>query len=254
MVPTRATLTAMLGGAPKPEMAIQPPFENGVCKSGTDTKPRPRAGLVVLSVRRRNANSVINLSLFRCLFSCHALSSHQRRLLHMHDLLWHGTTIASSYTLFLCQTMTSSLDPKSSPPTANESDDFTTNVVDDDDTFAWTPWAVTQTILLFLVTGIFEIGGGWLVWQAVREGKPWWYALLGSAVLVGYGFWPTLQHTGETDSFGRIYAVYGGFFVCGSFLAGWLLDGDRPDRGDWVGGFITLAGVLVILFWPRNDG
>lgn len=76
--------------------------------------------------------------------------------------------------------------------------------------------------------------------------------MIGSAVLVGYGFWPTLQHTGNDDSFGRIYAIYGGFFVVGSFLAGWMLDGDRPDKGDWIGGSITLAGVLVILFWPRN--
>lgn len=123
----------------------------------------------------------------------------------------------------------------------------------EDDAFSWTPWMVAQTILLFLVTGIFEIGGGWLVWQAVREGKPWWYALVGSAVLVGYGFWPTLQQTGDEDSFGRIYAIYGGFFVAGSFLAGWMLDGDRPDKGDWIGGSITLVGVLVILFWPRNS-
>ena len=144
---------------------------------------------------------------------------------------------------------------ESSTPSPSEKPLAPSNIPDEDGSnFEWTPRTVTQTLLLFLVTGIFEIGGGWLVWQAVRESKPWWYAVLGSAVLVGYGFWPTLQHTGEADSFGRIYAVYGGFFVVGSFLAGWMLDGDRPDKGDWIGGSITLAGVLVILFWPRNDG
>ena len=78
--------------------------------------------------------------------------------------------------------------------------------------------------------------------------KPWWYALLGSALLVTYGFLPTLQ---PTDSFGRIYAVYGGFFIVMSFLIGWALDGDRPDLGDVCGGIISLAGVMVIMFWPR---
>jgi chromate transport protein ChrA len=43
--------------------------------------------------------------------------------------------------------------------------------------------------------------------------------------------------------------VYGGFFIVLSFLAGWSLDGDRPDLGDVVGGSIALGGVLLILFW-----
>jgi small multidrug resistance family-3 protein len=53
------------------------------------------------------------------------------------------------------------------------------------------------------------------------------------------------------NSFGRVYAVYGGFFIVLSFLFGWWLDGDRPDLGDVVGGAIALVGVLVVLFWPR---
>jgi small multidrug resistance family-3 protein len=113
-------------------------------------------------------------------------------------------------------------------------------------------WAtIFLTILIFIITGLFEIGGGWLVWQTVREGKPWWWALVGSLVLIAYGFWPTLQQA--SDSFGRVYAVYGGFFIAGSFVAGWILDGDRPDRGDLTGGLVTLVGVLLILFWPRED-
>ena len=116
--------------------------------------------------------------------------------------------------------------------------------------FQWTPSTVTQAIALMLAAGLAEIGGGWLVWQAVRADQPWWWAVLGSMILIVYGFLPTLQ---PTDSFGRIYAVYGGFFIVLSFLAGWGLDGDRPDRGDWIGGMIALLGVLVVLFWPRSD-
>lgn len=67
-------------------------------------------------------------------------------------------------------------------------------------------------------------------------------------MLVVYGFVPTLQ---PTDTFGRIYATYGVFFIFLSFLAGWALDGDRPDLGDVTGGVIALAGGLLILFWPR---
>jgi small multidrug resistance family-3 protein len=116
------------------------------------------------------------------------------------------------------------------------------------DSFHWTLATVVQAIALFCLAGVAEIGGGWLVWKAIRNDKPWWWALVGSAVLVVYGFLPTLQ---PTDSFGRIYAVYGGFFICLSFLAGWGLDGDQPDLGDVIGGVIAMVGVLLILFWPR---
>ena len=33
----------------------------------------------------------------------------------------------------------------------------------------WTPVTVTLSCVLFLVAGVLEVGGGWLVWQALRE-------------------------------------------------------------------------------------
>ena len=76
--------------------------------------------------------------------------------------------------------------------------------------FNWTPWIVIKVVSLFLLTGLTEIGGGWLVWQTVRQGRPWWWALLGSLTLVIYGFIPTLQ---PLQDFGRMYAVYGTAFI-----------------------------------------
>jgi drug/metabolite transporter superfamily protein YnfA len=39
-----------------------------------------------------------------------------------------------------------------------------------------------------------------------------------------------------------------------SFLIGWALEGEsaKPDTGDLVGGLISVAGALVIVFWPRR--
>lgn len=54
-----------------------------------------------------------------------------------------------------------------------------------------------------------------------------WIGLLGALGLVIYGAIPTLQ---RQESFGRIYAAYGGVFVVLSLLWGWRLDGIRPDR------------------------
>jgi small multidrug resistance family-3 protein len=113
----------------------------------------------------------------------------------------------------------------------------------------WTVGAVFASIGLFVLAGVAEVGGGWLVWQTIRNAKPWWWALLGSVILVAYGFIPTLQP--EQLTFGRAFAVYGGFFIILSYAFGWLLDGNRPDVGDWTGSAIALAGVLVALFWPR---
>jgi Uncharacterised BCR, YnfA/UPF0060 family len=61
-----------------------------------------------------------------------------------------------------------------------------------------------------------------------RENKGWWMAVLGALVLVSYGFVPTAQ---PVDNFGRVFAVYGGFFIILSYLWGWAVDGDRPDTG-----------------------
>jgi small multidrug resistance family-3 protein len=105
-----------------------------------------------------------------------------------------------------------------------------------------------RSIALFVVAALFEIGGAWLVWQAVREGRAWWLAALGVVALGLYGFVASFQ----TDAqFGRILAAYGGIFVAGSLVWGVLLDGYRPDRFDLIGAVICLAGVGVIMYATR---
>jgi small multidrug resistance family-3 protein len=96
-------------------------------------------------------------------------------------------------------------------------------------------------------TGLCEIGGGYLVWLWLREGKSVWLAVLGALVLVLYGIIPTLQPA----HFGRVYAAYGGVFIVLSLLWGWKIDGVSPDTYDVIGGLIALLGVCVIMYWPR---
>ena len=107
---------------------------------------------------------------------------------------------------------------------------------------------VQRALLLFAAAGLAEIGGGWLVWQWLRESRPWPVGLLGALVLVGYGVLPTLQ---ASPHFGRVYAAYGGAFIVLSLLWGWLFDGFKPDRWDIIGAGICLAGMLTIFFGPR---
>ena len=111
---------------------------------------------------------------------------------------------------------------------------------------------VLRSIVLFFVAGVCEIGGGWLVWQSVREGKPWWYCLLGAGVLVGYGFVMTLQPEVVGDDFGRLDAAYGGVFIGMSFAWGRIFDNMQLHTGDLIGGLLCIAGVVVILAWPQG--
>ena len=103
---------------------------------------------------------------------------------------------------------------------------------------------IARSLLLFALAGLCEIGGGYLVWLWLREGRAFWLGALGGLVLFLYGVLPTLQPEGA--SFGRVYAAYGGVFVA------WRVDGVRPDRYDLLGGTIALVGVAVIMYWPRG--
>ena len=107
--------------------------------------------------------------------------------------------------------------------------------------------AVARSVMLFVVAGVCEIGGGWLVWKWLRDGRPSCWGLAGALVLILYGIIPTLQ----TSHFGRVYAAYGGFFIVLSLLWGRGFDGDRPDAADVIGATIALVGVCLMYYWPR---
>ena len=105
-----------------------------------------------------------------------------------------------------------------------------------------------RAVGLFALAGLAEIGGGWLVWQWLREGRPWPFGLVGALALIAYGVIPTFQ---ADPHFGRVYAAYGSVFVVLSLAWGRLVDGFEADRWDVLGALICLLGVLVIYFGPR---
>jgi small multidrug resistance family-3 protein len=108
--------------------------------------------------------------------------------------------------------------------------------------------SVVRSLLLFALAALAEIGGAWLVWQGVREHRGAAWIGAGIAALAAHGFAATLQ---EDPHFGRILAAYGGIFVAGSLAWGVVVDGFRPDRYDYAGASLCLAGVVVIMFVPR---
>ncbi len=107
---------------------------------------------------------------------------------------------------------------------------------------------IVRSLFYFFLAGLCEIGGGYLVWVWLRGGRSPWFGVVGAVILVLYGVIPTLQPA----HFGRVYAAYGGVFVVMSIFWGWKVDQVIPDRYDLIGGAIALAGVAVIMYWPRS--
>jgi small multidrug resistance family-3 protein len=52
---------------------------------------------------------------------------------------------------------------------------------------------VVKSLFYFLIAGLFEIGGGYLVWIWLRGGKSIWFGIAGAITLILYGVIPTLQ-------------------------------------------------------------
>lgn len=108
--------------------------------------------------------------------------------------------------------------------------------------------AILKSIGIFLLAGLCEIGGGYLVWLWLREDKPIWYGILGSFILVLYGIVATLQPA----NFARVYATYGGFFIVMSLIWAYKFDNYCPDKYDLIGALIALLGVCIIYYTPRG--
>lgn len=106
-----------------------------------------------------------------------------------------------------------------------------------------------RSVALFVLAAAAEIGGAYLMWQAIKEGRGVAFAIAGAVALVGYGAIATMQ---PDSNFGRVLAAYGGVFVVGSLAWGVVFDGFRPDRWDINGAAICLLGVALIMYGPRT--
>ena len=104
-----------------------------------------------------------------------------------------------------------------------------------------------SSIMIFILAGLAEIGGGYLVWQWIKAGSSLAYGITGFLLLSLYGIIPTLQDT----SIEHDYPAYGGIFVVMSVLWGYGIDGVKPDIWDISGAMIVLGGVGLMMWAPR---
>lgn len=92
--------------------------------------------------------------------------------------------------------------------------------------------SVIQSLALFALAAVAEIGGAYLVWLGLREGRGWRWVAAGGIALALYGVIATLR---TEQSFGRIFAAYGGLYIAGSIAWAAIFEGFRPDRWDRLG-------------------
>lgn len=107
---------------------------------------------------------------------------------------------------------------------------------------------IGRSLFYFVLAGLLEIGGGYLIWLWLKQDKPLWYGLLGGLILVAYGVAATMQ----TANFGRVYAAYGGIFIAMALVWAWKVDGFKPDKYDIIGAVVALAGACIIIYMPRG--
>lgn len=105
-----------------------------------------------------------------------------------------------------------------------------------------------KTFALFLVTAVAEIVGCYLPYLWLKHGKSAWLLLPAALSLALFAWLLTLHPTAS----GRVYAAYGGVYVFTALGWLWLVDGIRPTSWDLIGGLVALAGMVIIVFAPRQ--
>lgn len=105
-----------------------------------------------------------------------------------------------------------------------------------------------MTLPLFLLAAVFEIGGCYALFLAIRHGIAWLW-LPGIASLVAFGV--SLAYV-DTEAAGRTFAVYGGIYIAASLLFMLGVEKVRLDRWDMLGGAICLVGAAVVFLGPRG--
>lgn len=107
---------------------------------------------------------------------------------------------------------------------------------------------ILMTFILFFLTAIAEILGCYFPYLILNQGRsPWLWlpTILSLAVFV----WLLTLHPAAS---GRIYAAYGGIYVCTALL--WLKYVDQLSLSRWdvLGGCVVVIGAAIIILQPNG--
>lgn len=104
------------------------------------------------------------------------------------------------------------------------------------------------TISLFFATAIAEILGCYLSYLWIKKDGSTWLLLPATISLIVFVWLLTLHPFAAS----KVYAAYGGVYVATALI--WMLIVERviPDKWDLVGASISILGMMIILFMPRD--
>ena len=105
-----------------------------------------------------------------------------------------------------------------------------------------------KTLALFIATALAEIVGCYLPYLWLREGRSVWLLLPAALCLAVFAWLLTLHPTAA----GRVYAAYGGVYICVAIFWLWVVDGIRPTPWDLLGSALAIFGMAIIMFAPRS--
>jgi len=106
---------------------------------------------------------------------------------------------------------------------------------------------IVATFGLFVATALAEIIGCYLPYLWLRQSRSAWLLLPAAASLVVFSWLLNLHPSAA----GRTYAAYGGVYVTVALAWLWVIDGVKPQKWDYLGVALCLAGMAAIMFAPR---
>lgn len=105
-----------------------------------------------------------------------------------------------------------------------------------------------KTIALFAVTALAEIVGCYLPYLWLKKGATPWLIVPAAFSLALFAWLLTLHPTAA----GRVYAAYGGVYICVAVLWLWAVEAIKPSAWDLLGAGVSLLGMTIIMLAPRH--
>ncbi|MDB6096512.1 MAG: hypothetical protein JWM09_790 [Francisellaceae bacterium] len=100
------------------------------------------------------------------------------------------------------------------------------------------------TLFSFFIAAVTVVAGCFSFWAWLKLNKSFLWLIPGSISLLIFAYCLTFI---DSEYAGRAYAAYGAIYILTALIWMWCVEGNPPDRGDFLGLILCLLGSLTIL-------